>query len=194
MQKCVVCHDGKRASASCETCHDEDVGTPSASPGRLANVELTNASHPGACYACHNDEPCTACHGVTMPHPSDWKDMHIRDGFARKEICWRCHYEPGKPFLPSDKSCAPCHGLKGSMHGPNWLKEHGPQATGEADGHHVRCISCHSWRCDRCHDTSFNDRYAPRQPRHVEYGPNDLLPEPCANCHGDTLDGNIRVE
>jgi hypothetical protein len=166
MSACIACHDGVNARAECPTCHVADVAGPT--PGR-GFTKLTTSGAFDSCYSCHEEKPCLRCHGVSMPHPPGWGPDadghgagHARDGFARREVCWRCHFAKGKPFVASNESC-PCHGLRGAMHGGEpWIKEHGLEATGRKTGSNARCFDCHSdTLCDLCHDPSFRASYRP---------------------------------
>jgi hypothetical protein len=186
MNKCIPCHDGKRAPSKCTECHTKDFGVTSASKRRtIATVNI--AGEWNSCYTCHAVQPCSSCHGVVMPHPPGFvpanpdsiangqavpgsqipAGSHARDGFQRRELCWRCHHEPGKAFVPGEASCR-CHGLLGSMHGGQaWVKEHGLQATGVKAGTLSGCSNCHSSPesfCTFCHDPSMALRYNPLPP------------------------------
>lgn len=185
MNRCMQCHNGDEVQADCATCHVEDLGVRTAllRDNKLGTVGLTDTSN---CYACHQQGPCTECHGVVMPHPRDWSNpppqglegtrfimnpgtifppgSHSREGFKNREICWRCHHKEGQIFEPDDTSCI-CHGLLGSWHGgPVWVQEHGPQAIGAKTGSMANCGQCHGppeTFCTTCHDPSYAKRYAP---------------------------------
>jgi hypothetical protein len=167
MDDCFPCHDGERASSECETCHIDDIAV-TAFPEEFPAVETVAAGE--SCYECHAEGPCVSCHGVTMPHPADWSDpeaggrgTHAREGFANRDVCFRCHYAPGQQFVASDESCS-CHGLLGKMHGGEaWVAEHGLQATGQKPGQYSDCFTCHSNSlCDQCHPPSYRGMWAPR--------------------------------
>ncbi|MBA4370406.1 MAG: hypothetical protein C0418_02370 [Coriobacteriaceae bacterium] len=168
MDPCTLCHDGDRAPSACGTCHVRDVALDSAAPRGYSRLKTAGAWN--VCYRCHDPAPCTRCHGVLMPHPPGWSPNdpvtpgygHARDGFARRELCWRCHHSPGKPFEPAEESCS-CHGVLGTQHGgAAWVEEHGPEATGRYSGTNNTCFDCHSaGLCDYCHD-GYAARYAPR--------------------------------
>ncbi len=168
MDTCLRCHDGKTASYECDTCHSKDAAANS-DISRYPKIALAGGSD--SCYACHAEEACTICHGVKMPHPENWVagpvngtsyPGHAREGFAQRELCARCHFASGTPFVADDASCA-CHGLFGRQHGgAAWVKEHGLQATGAKPGEFSACFDCHSnGFCSACHPSSYNDLYAP---------------------------------
>ena len=183
MSICLSCHDDVTESADCETCHKQDLGLRviDEKGGSLSSVAIRDT---GNCYSCHEPDPCTSCHGVEMPHPEGWSEprpvaglsgwaavggswpsgSHIGDGFANREVCWRCHHKPGSPFVPDNSGCD-CHGQLGFLHGgPAWIAEHGKQATGQKPGVYAQCDQCH-WPpnrfCVYCHPASYVDRYAP---------------------------------
>lgn len=194
MNSCLRCHNEVDASAGCDVCHVEDVGVRVATErgGRLGTVGLRDTSN---CYACHEEAPCTSCHGVVMPHPEGWSNpapqglqgsrfisgpgsafepgTHARDGFASREVCWRCHEGRGQDFEPSQPGCW-CHGELGNYHGgPAWIREHGPQATGQKTGASSNCGMCHGPPevfCTWCHPASYGERYAPQM------GPDQYTP------------------
>lgn len=157
MASCVVCHDGKTASAECGTCHVSDPArttfasnesTQSLGSGRIVYPAVRAAERD--CSGCHNlKRECDSCHGVRMPHT----DAFITSGHARaaafdgKLVCYRCH---------DRLMCAGCHtGFQSngdSAHGPNWKTMHqrAPWNSG---------CACHSGRttrtapiCTLCHD------------------------------------------
>jgi nitrate/TMAO reductase-like tetraheme cytochrome c subunit len=170
MDTCVVCHDGKQASAECSTCHVRDVAyTPAVQRG-FSKLKIAGA--PDSCYQCHDEKPCLRCHGVRMPHPAGWSPNqdspraagHARDGFANRRVCWRCHFGSGSALAPADDACAPCHAtLTGGFHGGEaWVREHGLEATGQRSGPYAACFSCHDQGlCDMCHPSSYRARYDP---------------------------------
>ncbi|MCZ7661566.1 MAG: hypothetical protein M5U22_00780 [Thermoleophilia bacterium] len=162
MARCLPCHDGTTASSECDTCHAEDLGRPASLDQQLPKVELTAAQQYDTCYQCHEEQKCTSCHGIRMPHPEDWKDTHMRAGFTKRTVCFRCHYEGDQIFVRSNESCS-CHGLLGAQHGGTaWIAEHGLEATGQKVGENAECYLCHGGGfCDKCHPASYKERYNP---------------------------------
>lgn len=185
MNSCMQCHDDEIASAACEECHVSDLGVRAVAKrgGKMDTVGIRETD----CYACHAERPCLECHGITMPHPEGFSfpppagvvtrqwvpnrvgggyepGSHARAGFVNREMCWRCHHAPGRPFEPSDDGCS-CHGLFGFMHGgPAWIREHGLQATGQKPGMNAACDGCHGSAtifCTYCHPPSYAERFAP---------------------------------
>ena len=171
MEKCLPCHDGVNAPSDCDTCHTEEVGTPSYQPDELPKVVLEGADAEQSCYQCHDAATeCTFCHGSQMPHPVDWatpgvNGNHMRQGFADRESCWRCHYGEGGVFTPGYQFCNQCHALQSATpHGDTkaWVRDHGAQAVGAAPGEYAMCFGCHSGNlCDNCHPPEYGQRYNP---------------------------------
>ncbi len=178
MDDCVVCHDGLKASAECTVCHAVDSLQLASKTANLPKITHADSDN---CYGCHDEQPCLECHGITMPHPPGWgpdddgpglSGTHAREGFASRELCWRCHYSGDRPFerpvtkggfTQTPDGCT-CHGSFGNMHGGEaWVAEHGLQATGQKTGPEAECYMCHDARylCDQCHDESMKDRYDP---------------------------------
>lgn len=151
MDKCIMCHDGKRASSKCETCH------VTSSDLRKLPIDYTRRTFapPENCRGCHNVQAeCTSCHGVEMPHPAQYKKKyHAIDGLMKKDICRRCHNQ--------EKFCNKCHYFP-SPHGPSsrWAKLHGGASQrpdfgvfwGRVEERIKGCNGCHRGNmCDACH-------------------------------------------
>lgn len=176
MNQCLPCHDGKKASSECKTCHAKDLGLAKADTLAKANdVKVSLASTKSNCYNCHDEKPCLRCHGATMPHPAGWGPNntpggerspgdHAKAGFSDRDSCYRCHHVPGKVFQTNDQSCGGCHPTPGGMHGGKpWLKEHGLVATGQHTGSLSDCFICHSSSlCAYCHPADYVKKYNPR--------------------------------
>ncbi len=195
MNACMRCHDGEGAPVDCTYCHTQDLGVRAVAQrgGGMDTVGFRQVD----CYTCHDRRPCTECHGSEMPHPPGFSfpaprglptrigtgldaGTHAREGFRNREVCWRCHFAPGRPFEPSDEGCR-CHGLFGFMHGgPAWVREHGLQATGQKPGALSTCDACHgpaTLFCGFCHPPSYAERYAP-VPGADTYAPSPGWPRP----------------
>lgn len=167
MDKCLVCHDGVQAPTECSLCHTGDISDV-AKYERLPVVKIEVAWD--SCYSCHPKTNCSWCHGTVMPHPPEWgiaekggAGGHARPGFANRDVCWRCHFDEGRPFEPPASGCGSCHGLMGTQHGGTpWIREHGLQATGRKPGVFADCFSCHvSALCDYCHSVEYRQMYNP---------------------------------
>jgi hypothetical protein len=143
MDKCLVCHQGTRASADCALCHRRDVAMTRQVPDSYPKAQL---APPTTCDGCHDPAPCLACHKIAMPHPPGWAaaEGHAKaaafDG--KQQLCYRCHAET---------DCRRCHQPFDS-HGADWKTRHAHN-TRSAD---LSCKSCHSHNsaaiyCDLCH-------------------------------------------
>jgi hypothetical protein len=142
MDQCSACHNGKRASAACSGCHVVDIGrSVSAQSGN--NYPAVRLGKTTTCRGCHSVASCNKCHGLELPHPTDWLSglTHAPAGaFERREqLCSKCH---------SDIYCNQCHKLPG--HGLNWKAEHGVGGPYKQEG----CLGCHvrvANLCGICH-------------------------------------------
>lgn len=145
MDRCVICHDGKRASSDCQLCHKRDIATIRGA--KLADFPKVREA--GArCYSvCHKQETlnmCTNCHGVIMPHPPYFLGIHASAANKRPILCNRCH--PGSNS--SQQRCG-CH-LEGEIHGQyqTWFPDHGKYFSSSG----ASC-NCHKNEfCERCHE------------------------------------------
>ncbi|MBE0448021.1 MAG: NapC/NirT family cytochrome c [Actinobacteria bacterium] len=167
MGSCIKCHNDRVAKADCSVCHEKDIGSEIRG-GRRGVMKVGVSPNWDFCYRCHDEEGCTACHGIKMPHPPNWLSRnevkHALPGFTKREICWRCHDIPSAPLQPAMMQSCGCHGTM-MFHGPRekWRKDHGPIAIGnrEGDGENDYCYNCHSEKlCDHCHTEG---RYKARQ-------------------------------
>lgn len=136
MDKCILCHDNKSASAKCSQCHVPDVGKK---PRKIMDYPKIHLAAPFNCQGCHNVKKCNECHGLEMPHPVDWDKKHPRDGFLSKQVCWKCH---------DMRFCQECHSRMPAPHPDNFLKTHGKDS--EVPG----SCACHDRErfCPLCHE------------------------------------------
>ncbi|MEW6189118.1 MAG: NapC/NirT family cytochrome c [Actinomycetota bacterium] len=135
MERCVLCHNDKRASSNCRLCHIEDIGK---NPREEVDFPKVHLEEPTSCRGCHPIETCNQCHGLEMPHPPNWEKKHPREGFVNKKLCWKCH---NMPF------CQHCHKRMPWPHAEDFPKTHGPASkVPGACGCHERekfCPICH---------------------------------------------------
>jgi hypothetical protein len=172
MNGCLPCHDGKKAPSECKTCHVQDIAQSKSTLNKMKTTKIRISGSYNVCYKCHDPSPCLRCHGISMPHPPGWgpsdatstaAGTHPKQGFTDREMCFRCHFAKGQPFVGSNESCV-CHGYFGTMHGgPVWVKEHGLEASGQKTGQLAECGMCHivSSFCVYCHPASITERYRP---------------------------------
>lgn len=169
MSSCVKCHDDKTAKADCMLCHNTDVGEKMRAPKR-ERIKTGIFVGWDICYRCHQEQKCTRCHGVKMPHPPDWVSgvKHAKPAFENRKVCWRCHDLPTAPLQPAMLQACSCHGTM-QFHGPteSWRTLHGPIATGkiQGDGENHNCYGCHSTSlCDFCHPKGkYKPAYKPNE-------------------------------
>ncbi|MHB0977680.1 MAG: NapC/NirT family cytochrome c [Candidatus Aquicultorales bacterium] len=142
MAQCAGCHDGKKASLECSTCHSVDVGVaPRKASYQYEYPKVALAS--GNCQSCHTEPACDNCHGVRLPHPETWEETaHAKEAaFEGRKRCEKCH---GQAF------CGECHKFPG--HADGWKVEHRTDREGAKS-----CESCHRSDkerdfCGLCHD------------------------------------------
>lgn len=141
MQVCILCHDGKTATAECTTCHVEDVGRIRAtSADELPKVEM---GAPQTCRGCHSIKKCNDCHGLEMPHTLLFMSTgaHAKEAaFERHAVCMKCHDEK--------KFCNRCHRFADGNHGgASWRLQHGTKARALGED---KCVLCHNHSKDFC--------------------------------------------
>jgi hypothetical protein len=156
---CVSCHRGVREasspifpdSATCAQCHKDKIAEPRAPSQR--QIRFAHDYHLGI-PEIHGQ--CVTCHvGVT--------ESSAKSVFPPMSACLACHQ---KDFYGG--RCSTCHQNQADLgellpqtfmrHDANWIRRHGPSATGGAT---KVCSQCHAQSyCTDCHDT--------RQPMPVE--------------------------
>ena len=128
MRGCLSCHDGKRAAATCTTCHLSQGGgrvITNLAGGKLrpsgalrgADHDLTFATDhrraaendPRYCANCHRKDDCVDCHsGVIKPldfHGNDYLTLHTIDARRNATNCATCHR--------TQSFCVGCHSRSG---------------------------------------------------------------------------------
>jgi hypothetical protein len=112
----------------------------------FAGEELPKVEQINVCSTCHSREFCITCHGVALPHPSNWKDTHGALGKQNPAMCQKCH------GYTSD-FCNQCHHSTTLdwQYDPAtpWIRQHplAVRAVGTTP-----CFKCHRpTYCARCH-------------------------------------------
>ncbi|MBN2841432.1 MAG: hypothetical protein JXP37_10805 [Coriobacteriia bacterium] len=149
MDDCMGCHKAAADDpASCELCHVGDAerreGDTSWRSTHGAGWETTHGMGDiTTCSDCHAPRFCIECHGVRIPHPTDWVVSHGATAVgAAGPKCETCH---------TATWCSDCHGLE-MPHPEGFLPEHGPVTLEVGQG---TCDTCHaSTSCDVCHFAS----------------------------------------
>ena len=185
MMTCVGCHEQKKISTNCETCHRDFVAlVPEdhlASDFRKEHKKLTRLGMKDVtCKTCHSENFCQDCHTGTELHGFSG----IRDLKAEPS--------PATFFMDSPKQMK----LQ-KVHGLNYRFTHGVEAKSKA----LDCASCHEQQtfCVTCHEAGGNINQLKFKPashvaagfttigkgsgggRHAELARRDL--ESCASCH-----------
>jgi hypothetical protein len=117
MAPCVSCHDGKKASSECKTCHVSDTSKAVRASDRRRMFPRIGLGPVTNCDGCHDQTTCDACHGLRMPHSARFMQWeHARyAGFSKRQLCYRCHV--------SSQCGGSCHGGL-DAHGPGWATRH----------------------------------------------------------------------
>lgn len=154
-QFCVECHTKTKAFPSSHkqagwtrtakptvTVYGSSAATPSALHAADAVKSLE------ACAVCHGEGGteapfCKGCHKVTMPHPSEFKKLHVSSK-NNQAVCRNCHNW--------SELCSNCHHAGASFSKP-WIQVHGGQvaasgASGCLEKCHKQddCVKCHNSR------------------------------------------------
>ena len=146
MDSCVDCHLRRGATIACDACH------AMRTQARRLKTTAWRATHDTGwatthgrgeitlCRTCHSTGFCVGCHGIALPHPSDFARVH--GGYSQVESarCAECH----------DRTafCDGCHGVP-MPHADGYLKSHNVTTKGVAD---PRCLLCHDRKaCTACH-------------------------------------------
>lgn len=146
MDACLACHIRRSATLACDGCHASRTQAAwLASAGWRSTHGATWAAEHGKgdlglCRACHDNAFCTDCHGLTLPHPADFTNVHGGYAQVASARCGDCH----------DRAafCDPCHGLA-MPHADDYAKTHPATARGVRD---ARCARCHAQSaCGACH-------------------------------------------
>ena len=158
--QCFACHNGTRAPNRCILCHAEPKKIEPKSHLAATFIQThgptVNKTHRFAdCRQCHDDQWCTECHGLRMPHPSGWKDNvygknaqgqkvklagaeHGPPARMTQMVCYRCH---------QPEMCATCHRTQ-MPHRTDYMRQHpvSMQTKNEV------CSNCHTAQfCEDCH-------------------------------------------
>jgi hypothetical protein len=133
MATCLECHDGRKVSARCTSCHpstaDGRVRTsfpegqlvPSGTLGADAHDLTFVTGHarvatlnPRSCDSCHRKDFCLDCHdGVVKPlsiHGNDYLTLHTVDARRNQPDCQSCHR--------LQTFCVGCHARSGVIDDP----------------------------------------------------------------------------
>jgi hypothetical protein len=148
MVTCLSCHQGETAPNDCKNCHRK---LDEIAPGLdepVVHLKPDVASR-RTCEKCHDVSTwCEQCHGVVMPHPAAWRQIHGGYAESQPQDCEKCHQSRDKSF------CVRCHGVE-MPHPAYWYSNHGDIAAANPDG----CTLCHTEGesfCNDCHRAGFS--------------------------------------
>jgi hypothetical protein len=147
-ETCDTCHSAAShgtARSDCDTCHHPG-GDPD-DPWIVAHSGVADEDGTAECSTCHAQEQfCTACHGVELPHPAGWTGTDHAVAFIDdQDGCTTCHDVTGEDAPRSE--CDTCHHPGGDQSLP-WIIAHRASlvdGTGQCFTCHVTstCVSCH---------------------------------------------------
>ena len=157
MSPCLRCHDGKVAKAECLECHVSDPSQairPDIAANAMSSAQVPNPQ----CTGCHKDmSTCNACHGISMPHSTEFKAYgHARAAAVaiwsnNLQMCQKCHYRGHNDCLQEG-----CHIAPFPQHSIAWAVVHRSSTwSGSA-----QTCACHDWNefdmngmnfCQVCH-------------------------------------------
>jgi len=175
MQTCFKCHDGRKASNVCGTCH-ETLGVRRAtpfSPEWVAGHKEEARQGGDSCKRCHHQDFCNNCHTMATPHPGNWLDLHPAAYRRDPGQCAVCH-----PKNIQSIFCGDCHKVR-RAHSTDWIAKH-PTAVREQP---AACDACHKKDfCSDCHS-----RYRSHPTNWLQRHPGEAKthPEKCKTCHAE---------
>jgi nitrate/TMAO reductase-like tetraheme cytochrome c subunit len=108
---------------------------------------LQTAASVNNCYTCHLETFCSDCHGLSMPHPADFRKTHSEQGLSKPEVCAPCHARSAAEA--KDRAfCNACH-HPDSKPGVLWRTQHDDVVKSKGIG---ECFDCHgAMYCEACH-------------------------------------------
>jgi hypothetical protein len=163
---CFACHDGKKATDDCASCHaDVRVLRPlNHGVDYLHTHQFAGRSSGDACEECHRqDEQCSECHKgdnvLFLTHDRNYIFTHAQDARKHENDCMSCH--------DLESFCSSCHaaqGVRPANHDQEWITGANRHAIeGRRDMGY--CASCHEGDltvCVRCHRDNPGPRGADR--------------------------------
>ena len=145
MNVCLDCHDSTRVRSDCTTCHAARSMAQRVSTGewQVTHGPSWKQTHGmgdlKTCSACHPNDFCVRCHGISLPHAPDFIKQHPQTALSNRASCSVCHQQ---------SFCDNCHGLPmphpatfTPLH-PSYVKQNGQGV----------CLRCHiEDDCTNCH-------------------------------------------
>ena len=145
MNQCLECHATQRVRADCTTCHGERTAQQLMNKGEWAVThgpkwkQTHGMGDLKACAACHPDNFCVRCHGLPLPHDSNFIRNHPAYALTLRQDCIVCHRQT---------FCDSCHGLE-MPHPATFTPTHSALVKKRGS---VVCMRCHIQDdCTNCH-------------------------------------------
>jgi hypothetical protein len=83
--------NSKEATPAAEGENAAEAKGESSSEEAMKGENLPTVEEINLCSTCHPKAFCTDCHGVPMPHPSNFQKTHGAFGRANPTVCAKCH-------------------------------------------------------------------------------------------------------
>ncbi len=145
MNQCLDCHNTDRVRADCNVCHDEKSEKDRIRSGEWAvthgeNWEQTHGMGDlDTCAACHPNDYCVRCHGMRLPHGTNFIRSHPQSALLQPKDCAVCHQQ---------QFCDSCHGIR-MPHPASFTPKHSAVVGSEGQ---EKCLRCHVQDdCTTCH-------------------------------------------
>ncbi len=145
MNMCLDCHNTDRVRANCDLCHDEKSEKDRIRSGEWAVTHGSNwqTTHGmgdlDTCAACHPNDYCVRCHGMRLPHNTNFIRSHPAAALVQREQCDVCHKQ---------RFCDSCHGMP-MPHPEDFTPRHSKIVGDEGQ---KKCRRCHVQSdCENCH-------------------------------------------
>jgi hypothetical protein len=145
MNQCLDCHATSKVRTDCSMCHasrspEERIRTSTYAVTHGPNWKQTHGMGDlQTCVSCHPPDFCSRCHGVPLPHDTDFVRSHPVAALEHRKDCAVCHKQA---------FCDACHGLP-MPHPAGFTPLH--PALVKKQGTAV-CLRCHVIDdCNLCH-------------------------------------------
>ena len=145
MFECLVCHISVGQTVECDGCHQGRLARDRIQTGTFAVTHGKNWKRDHgigsvvACAACHDQSKCFKCHGVGVPHATDFMRNHGEFAQSIAQRCATCH----RPLF-----CDSCHGVE-MPHPDNFKQVHAAVVKRQGE---KACKKCHADSdCVTCH-------------------------------------------
>jgi hypothetical protein len=145
MNDCLDCHSAGQVRSKCTTCHaqrstQELLGTGEWKVTHGPNWKQTHGMGDlKTCASCHPDDFCVQCHGIPLPHDTDFIRLHPPLALTHRQSCTVCHQQ---------QFCDNCHGIQ-MPHPPSFTPAH-PKIVKQQG--QTKCLRCHDPSdCTNCH-------------------------------------------